>query len=105
MLKTCGVCVSMHIYMCMTVCVRYVRLCTYAEGYILTTVHAFMHSRTRKKINIFCSPITLYNIIQVLYYIIRIQFNSNIYFSRTRKVLVIAVQNMEKMVNKGLFLK
>jgi len=31
-----------------------------------------------------------------------IQFNSNIYFSLTRKVLVIAVQNIEKLVNKGL---
>jgi len=34
-----------------------------------------------------------------------IQFNTNIYFSRPRKVLVIAVQNMEKMVNQGLLLK
>jgi len=34
-----------------------------------------------------------------------IQLNSNIYFSRTRIVLDIAVENMEKMVNKGLLLK
>jgi len=33
------------------------------------------------------------------------RFNSNIYFSWTRKVLIIAVQNMEKIVNKGLLLK